>query len=170
MARMVIQRMGGQISCVSVRGLGTKFKVFAPLKRAQHAAPALSFASCLAPSARIAVVTDHPALSASIIRWARSWGSGRVLELSADEAFADPHPGCVIIEQHVLSGFELRRRQGFAATCPKRLVVLGRPANRQALNPAWRDMGFVTKPVKQEALMSALLEQLSKLEIGRAHV
>lgn len=140
MAQAIIHRMGGQITCVSIEGTGTKFKVLVPFpvvgrpSRKHH--PATN-PNPLPAAARVSVAVSRPVLSATIASWVRQWGAEGVREVRLDEALADPRPGVVIVEFHILKGVILLACRKLLASRLKRLIVLGRFADRAELATLW---------------------------------
>lgn len=63
MAQAIIARMGGRITCVSIEGTGTKFKVLVPFTVAERSQKPISFSMPLPTAARISVSVSRPVLS-----------------------------------------------------------------------------------------------------------
>lgn len=107
--RHILTRMGGQISCVSIRGTGTKFKFGVPLRLVPRLgvssggdAPRPPPVPRLPPAVDVAVSVARPTLSAALSRWIGTWGCRSVFEMPPERALS-LDVAVVVVEFHLLS-------------------------------------------------------------------
>jgi FixJ family two-component response regulator len=114
------------------------------------------------PMTDIALVDDDISIRRSISRLLRSHGYGCVTYESGESALADPglmNMGCLLIDLELfgMDGFELRDRlRSLGSSIPYIFVT----AHSEADIPEWssrmRDSYFLTKPVEERLLLSAI--------------
>lgn len=102
--RHILTHMCGQISCVSIRGTGTRFRFSVPLRVTLPGPerPRAPLALRLPPAADVAVSVARPTLSAALGRWLATWGCRRVFELPPERALL-LDVSIVVVEFHLLN-------------------------------------------------------------------
>ncbi|MBE0488922.1 MAG: response regulator [Halomonas sp.] len=177
--RRLVEAMGGRVEVASEPGVGSRFWFVLTLATAEGPAPALPMTRGSRRkdlrSAHLLVVEDNPVnqqvARAMLERLGCSVaiaGSGAAaLQLAAagrfDLIFMD-------IQMPDMDGLEvtrrLRARDGWAAEVPIVAMTAGGPGGEQARCLAAGMNGYLTKPLRQELLLEALIRYLGDGELS----